>query len=172
MFLCGTGKYQDVLNEDDNKVIKIFTKDVLYQMHELWGGVSNTKRHQQKFIRSPTRLKCLLMCIFIAYWHVLVSQPQINFAKHLRTLEIGDTFVGFWGTWTFYFLFPTTYHVLGTVLWLYNSFFLWFCILSPTVWWWEMYFIDCDVIVIDSVWFTFVSVPTRSWVQVSGDPAT
>ena len=33
-----------------------------------------------------------------------------------------------------------------------------------------MYFIDCDVIAIDSIWFTFVSVPTRPWVQACGDP--
>ena len=35
-----------------------------------------------------------------------------------------------------------------------------------------MYFIDCDVNVINFVWFTFVSVPTRSWAWVAGDPAT
>ena len=35
MFLCGTGKYQDVVNKDDDEVIKIFAEDVLYQMHEL-----------------------------------------------------------------------------------------------------------------------------------------
>ena len=33
-----------------------------------------------------------------------------------------------------------------------------------------IYFVDCDVIVIDSVWFTFVSVPTRSWARVSRGP--
>ena len=62
------------------------------------------------------------------------------------------------------------YRVLGTVLYLYNSFFLFSCTLFPTVWWWGIYFIDCDVIVIDSVWFAFVSVLTRSWARVSGGP--
>ena len=38
MFLCGPGKYQDVVNKDDNKIIKIFAEDVLYQMHELTKG--------------------------------------------------------------------------------------------------------------------------------------
>ena len=36
----------------------------------------------------------------------------------------------------------------------------------------ENVFTDCDVIVIDSVWFKFVSVPTRSWARVPVDPAT
>ena len=35
VFLYGMGKYQDVVNEDDNKIIKIFMEDVLYQMHKL-----------------------------------------------------------------------------------------------------------------------------------------
>ena len=30
MVLCGTGKYQDVVNKDDNNIIKIFAEDVLY----------------------------------------------------------------------------------------------------------------------------------------------
>ena len=84
--------------------------------------------------------------------------------------NVVDTFAGFLVTWTFYFLFPATYHVLGTVLWLYNSFFLWSCTLSPTVWWWEMYFIHCDVILIDSVPFTFISVATRPWARCLGTP--
>ena len=67
MFLCDTGKYQDVINEDDNKVIKIFAEDVLYQMHELQMGVSNPKRHHQKFIRSPMHSKCGLRYILIAH---------------------------------------------------------------------------------------------------------
>ena len=45
MVLCGTGKYQDVVNKDDNKIIKIFVEDVLYHMHELQRGIGNTKRH-------------------------------------------------------------------------------------------------------------------------------
>ena len=43
MFLCGTGKYQDVINKDDYEVIKIFTEDVLYQMHELEGALVTPK---------------------------------------------------------------------------------------------------------------------------------
>ena len=35
VFLCGVGKYQDIVNEDDNKIIKIFVENILYQMHEL-----------------------------------------------------------------------------------------------------------------------------------------
>ena len=75
MFLCGTEKYQDIVNKDDHKVIKIFVEDVLYLMHELQRGIGNTKRHYQKFVRSPTRLKCGLRYILIVCWHLPVSQP-------------------------------------------------------------------------------------------------
>ena len=81
-----------------------------------------------------------------------------------------DTFARFLGTWTFYFLFLAMYRVLGTILCLYNSFFLLSRTLLPTMWWWGIYFIDCEVILIDSIWFTFVSVLTRSWTQVSRGP--
>ena len=75
MFLCGTGKYQDVVNKDDHEVIKIFVEDVLYQMHELRRGIGNTKRHYQKFVGSSTRAKCGLRYILITYWHLPIFRP-------------------------------------------------------------------------------------------------
>ena len=73
MFLSGIGKYQDVVSEDNNKVIKIFVEDVLYQMCEMQRGVGDTKSHHQKFIRSPTSSKCYTRYILIAYWHLPIS---------------------------------------------------------------------------------------------------
>ena len=73
MFLCGAGKYQDVINEINIEFIKILVEDVLYQMHKLRRGIGDTERHHQKFIRSPTCSKCGFKYILIAYWHLPVS---------------------------------------------------------------------------------------------------
>ena len=78
-----------------------------------------------------------------------------------------DTLTGGFGD--FYLPFPATSHVLGTI----HS-FLFDSGHSPTVWWWVLYIIDCDMNVI--VFFAFgkfVSVSFRSWARLSGgDTAT
>ena len=35
MFCYSLGKYQDVINENNDKVIQMFSEDVLHKMHEL-----------------------------------------------------------------------------------------------------------------------------------------
>ena len=48
MFLCVPGVYQDVVNEDHHKDIKVSVQDILDQMHKLQRGIGNTKwRHQE-----------------------------------------------------------------------------------------------------------------------------
>ena len=41
--------------------------------------------------------------------------------------------------------------------------------LTPTVWWWGLYFICCDVIVIDFWDSVRLHVPTLSWARLSRD---
>ena len=84
-----------------------------------------------------------------------------------RTLRKGgsdDTLTGDFVDFGTFSSFPATYHVLGTI----HS-FLFDSGHSPTVWWWVLYIIDCDMNVI--VFFAFgkfVSVSSRSWARLSG----
>ena len=53
VLLCEPGKYQDVINENNDKVIQIFTEDILHQVHEIRRAVGNAETHYQKLVRSP-----------------------------------------------------------------------------------------------------------------------
>ena len=45
VLLCVPRVYQDVINKDHHKDIKVLVQDILDQMHELQRGIGNTKRH-------------------------------------------------------------------------------------------------------------------------------
>ena len=44
------GIYQDVVQEDEDKVIKVIGEDIIHHIHELRRGIDNTKRHYQKLV--------------------------------------------------------------------------------------------------------------------------
>ena len=61
---------------------------------------------------------------------------SLSSCSRMRTLCKGGVMIrllGF-GDWNILNSFLATYRVLGTVLYLYNSFFLFSCTLFPTVW--------------------------------------
>jgi hypothetical protein len=44
-------KEQDVINEDHDKLVHLFHKNRVHQVHEVSGGIGQTKRHHQILVR-------------------------------------------------------------------------------------------------------------------------
>ena len=49
MDLHCAGIYQDVVQEDEDKIIKLIGEDIVHHIHELQKGIGNTERHHQEF---------------------------------------------------------------------------------------------------------------------------
>jgi hypothetical protein len=47
-------KDQDVINEDNDKLVQLFYKNRVHQLHEVSGGIGQSKRHHQILVKTAS----------------------------------------------------------------------------------------------------------------------
>src|SRR5918997_847645 len=82
------GEYQNVIQIDDNKVVKVLPKDVIHHMLENSRSIGKAKRHDIILkMAIPCTESCLPFVSFLDSYEV-VSSPQINFREDLCTSKL------------------------------------------------------------------------------------
>ena len=49
---------EHIAKKNQDEFVQVLTKESVHHIHELGRGVGDAERHNQKFIKSPPRLKC------------------------------------------------------------------------------------------------------------------
>ena len=60
----------------------------MYQIYKRLRAIHNAKRHDEKFVGTPTCFNSNLWDIFLTNWHLLASQLQIYLLEHLSAMEM------------------------------------------------------------------------------------
>ncbi|KAK4724128.1 hypothetical protein R3W88_026907 [Solanum pinnatisectum] len=77
-----------VINEDDNKHVKIWLKYSLHKIHEHCRSISQTKRYNKKLIMTITAPKCCLRDATFSYSQLMIARFEIYLRKLSGTLKL------------------------------------------------------------------------------------
>jgi hypothetical protein len=66
-------KDQDVVNEDHDKLVQLFHENRVHQLHEVSGGIGQTKRHHQILINTVSGGENSLWDIFFTDLDLMIA---------------------------------------------------------------------------------------------------
>jgi hypothetical protein len=66
-------KDQDVVNEDHDKLVQLFHENRVHQLHEVSGGIGQTKRHHQILINTVSGGESSLWDIFFTDLDLMIA---------------------------------------------------------------------------------------------------
>jgi hypothetical protein len=71
-------KDQDVINEDHDKLVQLLHENQVHQVHEVSGGVGQTKRHHQILIKTILGGESSLWDIFFMDLDLMIARAKVN----------------------------------------------------------------------------------------------
>jgi hypothetical protein len=71
-------KDQDVINEDHDKLVQLFHKNRVHQVHEVSGGVGQSKRHHQILVKTVLGGESSLWDIFFTDLDLMIARMKVN----------------------------------------------------------------------------------------------
>jgi CDP-glycerol glycerophosphotransferase (TagB/SpsB family) len=71
-------KYQDVIYEDHDKLVQVFHENRVHQVHEVSGGVVQTKRHHQILVKTVSGGESSLWDIFFTDLDLMIARTKVN----------------------------------------------------------------------------------------------
>jgi hypothetical protein len=71
-------KYQDVVNEDHDKLVQLFHENRVHQVHEVSGGVGQSKRHHQILVKTVLGGESSLWHIFFTDLDLMIARMKVN----------------------------------------------------------------------------------------------
>jgi hypothetical protein len=83
MFFPTLRKDQDVINEDHDKLVQLFHENRVHQVHEVSGGVGQTKRHHQILMKIVLGGESSLWDIFFTDLDLMIARVKVNLQKDL-----------------------------------------------------------------------------------------
>jgi hypothetical protein len=81
-------KDQDVIYEDHNKLVELFHENRVHQVHEVSGGVGQTKRHHQILIKTISGGESSLWDIFFMDLDLMIARMKVNLQKGLCSNQL------------------------------------------------------------------------------------
>jgi hypothetical protein len=93
-------KDQDVINEAHDKLVQLFHENWVHQLHEVSGGVGQTKRHHQILIKTVSGGESSLWDIFFTDLDLMIARTKVNLQKDLRSNPLIEQEVNA-GQWIF-----------------------------------------------------------------------
>jgi hypothetical protein len=83
MFFLTFRKDQDIVNEDHDKLVQFFHENRIHQVHEVSGGVGQTKRHHQILIETVSGGEGSLWYIFFTNLDLMIARMKVNLQENL-----------------------------------------------------------------------------------------
>jgi hypothetical protein len=71
-------KDQDVINKDHDKLVQLFHENRVHQVHEVSGGVGQTKRHYHILIKAVSGQESSLRDIFFTDLDLMIARMKVN----------------------------------------------------------------------------------------------
>jgi hypothetical protein len=81
-------KDQDVINEDHDKLVQLFHETRVHQVHEMSGGIGQTKRHHQILIKTVSGGESSLCNIFFTDLDLMIARAKVNLQKDLCSNQL------------------------------------------------------------------------------------
>src|SRR3954466_12395183 len=88
MFFFPFGINQNVIDENNDKLIQEVHKNLIHEVHEIRGGIGLSKRHDCILIQSISGGKCSLWDILCTNLELMITSSKINLRKHLGTGQL------------------------------------------------------------------------------------
>jgi hypothetical protein len=76
-------KYQGVINENHVKLVQLFHESRVHQVHEVSGGIGQTKGHYQMLIETVSGGESSLWDIFFTYLNLIIAKTKVNLRENL-----------------------------------------------------------------------------------------
>jgi hypothetical protein len=71
-------KDQDVINEDHGKLVQLLHKNQVHQVHEVSGGIGQSKRHHQILVKTISSGESSLWGIFFTDLDLMIARMKVN----------------------------------------------------------------------------------------------
>src|SRR5581483_4360861 len=84
---------QDIVYEDNHKLIQVRSTYSVHQIHKDCWSVRQTERHDQEFVVTITSSECCLGNIFLSNSHLMVSGSRIDFGEVCRSLQLVEQII-------------------------------------------------------------------------------
>jgi hypothetical protein len=81
-------KDQDAVNEDHDKLVQLFHENRVHQVHEVSGGVGQTKRHHQILVRTVSGGESSLWDIFFTDLDLMIARTKVNLQKNVCSNQL------------------------------------------------------------------------------------
>ena len=85
-------KYEDVIQIDDDEVVKIFPENILYEVLKRCRSVTEPKGHHEILEVSESRSECCLPFIALTDTNKVIGTPEVKFGKYLGRTESLEKF--------------------------------------------------------------------------------
>ena len=72
--------YQNVIQEDNDKVVQVVSKYVIHQVHKLCQGIRDSKRNDKELVEAPTSFERCLRNILFPQRYLPIPGSEINAA--------------------------------------------------------------------------------------------
>ncbi|KAJ0734712.1 hypothetical protein HanPI659440_Chr11g0423371 [Helianthus annuus] len=87
VFLLTLGIDQDVVDENNNKLIQVWFTHSVHEIHENRRCVCQPERHNQKLVVSVMSPECCLRDVLISDSQLMIARSQINLRVEARSLQ-------------------------------------------------------------------------------------
>jgi hypothetical protein len=86
----------NVVIENHDKLVQFHHEYRVHQVHEVSGGISQFKRHNQIFIKTVSGRESHLQNIFFTNLDLIITRLKINLGEHLSTCQLIEQEVDAW----------------------------------------------------------------------------
>ena len=83
VFFSTCGKDQDVINEDNYKLVQFLHEYRIHQIYEVCRSIGQTKRHNKILIQPISGGESGLRHILRSNFYLMITRSQINFGEYL-----------------------------------------------------------------------------------------
>jgi hypothetical protein len=90
MHILTLRKDQDVISEDYDKLVQLFHENQVHQVHEVSGGIGQTKGHHEILIETLLGGKSSLSDIFFTDLDLMIARMKFNLQENMRSNELTD----------------------------------------------------------------------------------
>src|SRR5436189_6129700 len=86
---CFSGRVdEDVIDENDDELIKIRSEDTIHQIHEEGWCVGQPKWHDQELIQSVAGSEGRLLNVFLSNTKLVIAGPEVYLRKVASTAQL------------------------------------------------------------------------------------
>jgi hypothetical protein len=88
MFFFDLGVYEDIINKHHYELVKILHEYLVHEIHEIDGGICQSKGHHGVLIQSITSGEGSLGNAALSYLKLVINGPKINFLEDMSSIHL------------------------------------------------------------------------------------